>query len=68
MFERGNLITRAIECYERIGAWEQLLLMLHKYGSVSFKEVDRQLLANKYIPIALNKLYMLLSHQETVEE
>ncbi len=25
MFERGNLTTRAIECYERIGAWEKLL-------------------------------------------
>ncbi len=25
MFEKGNLATRAIECYERIGAWEKLL-------------------------------------------
>jgi hypothetical protein len=22
MFERGKLITRAIECYEQLGAWE----------------------------------------------
>jgi len=25
MFEKGNLTSRAIECYERIGAWERLL-------------------------------------------
>jgi hypothetical protein len=29
MFERGKLITRAIECYERIEAWERLLVALH---------------------------------------
>jgi hypothetical protein len=22
MFEKGKLITRAIECYEQLGAWE----------------------------------------------
>jgi len=25
MFEKGNLVTRAIECYERIEAWEAAL-------------------------------------------
>jgi len=25
MFEKGNLASRAIECYERLGAWERLL-------------------------------------------
>jgi hypothetical protein len=29
MFERGKLITRAIECYERIEAWERLLVALY---------------------------------------
>jgi len=29
MFERGKLISRAIECYERIEAWERLLNCLH---------------------------------------
>ncbi len=62
MFERGKLITRAIECYEQLGAWEQLLHCLHKNSSC-FREDERQRLANRYIPIALNKLYLLLTNE-----
>ena len=35
---------------------------LHK-NSLFFKEDERQRLANKYIPIALNKLYLLLTNE-----
>ena len=62
MFERGKLITRAIECDEQLGAWEQLLHCLHKNSSC-FREDERQRLANRYIPIALNKLYLLLTNE-----
>jgi hypothetical protein len=67
MFEKGNLTSRAIECYERIGAWERLLQCIHtKRGA--FKKSERESLANKYIPIALNKLYLLLTGEEKIEE
>jgi hypothetical protein len=55
LFERGKLITRAIECYERIEAWEQLLVALHA-SKDQLKKSEFEFLANKYIPIALNKL------------
>lgn len=67
MFERGNMIARAIECYERIEAWERLLLSLYK-SRESFKQQERELLANKYIPIALNKLYLMMMGEEKVNE
>ena len=62
MFERGGFIQRAIECYERIEAWEELLESLYKARD-SFKQSEREILANKYIPIALNRLYMLMIGQ-----
>lgn len=64
LFEKGKLITRAIECYEQLGAWEQLLHCLHK-NSACFREDERQRLANRYIPIALNKLYLLLTDESS---
>lgn len=67
MFEKGNLATRAIECYERIGAWEKLLQCLYQ-NKGAFKKSERESLANKYIPIALNKLYLLLTGEEKIEE
>ena len=67
MFERGKLIQKAIECYERIEAWERLLHCLHTQKDC-FKESERQQLANKYIPIALNKLYLMMMGEEKVNE
>ena len=43
-------------------------MLLHKKGKTQLKESERKHFANKYIPIALNKLYMMLTHQETIPE
>jgi hypothetical protein len=67
MFERSNLISRAIECYERIEAWERLLLCIYK-SKDKFKQDEREKLANKYIPIALNKLYLMMMGEQKVDE
>ena len=67
MFERSNLVTRAIECYERIEAWERLLLCIHRSKS-HFKQVEQERLANKYVPIALNKLYLMMMGEEKIKE
>lgn len=56
LFEKGNLILRSIECYEQAELWKQLLQCLHRNSSF-FKELDRQALVNKYVPIALNSIY-----------
>lgn len=63
LFEKGNLIQRAIECYERLQAWEELLHCM-KRNQASFKSSERQAMINKYVPIALNKLYMMLAEEE----
>ena len=55
-FEKGGMLLRAIECYERIGEWELLLHCLNR-GQNQFGEAERLGLINKYVPIALNKIY-----------
>jgi hypothetical protein len=53
-------VSKAIECYEANGAWEQLLHCLHRNKDF-FKHEERQALINKYVPVALNSLYKLYS-------
>ena len=40
MFEQGDLIPRAIECYEISESWEQLLLALNRCKD-KFKDEER---------------------------
>ena len=63
MFLKGNLVARAIECYERLEAWESLLLAIYK-SQDTFKPAEWEALYNKYVPIALNKLYLLMMGEE----
>ena len=68
-FERGGMLLRAIECYEQIGEWELLLHCLNR-GQDQFGEAERLGLVNKYVPIALNKIYQQYgeSSAQTVQE
>ncbi len=53
-------MSKAIDCYESNGDWEQLLHCLHRNKDF-FKNEERQALINKYVPVALNSLYKLYS-------
>ena len=55
-FEKGDMIMRAIQCYEQMGEWELLLNCLNR-SQDKFGESERQSLINKYVPIALNNIY-----------
>ena len=59
-FEKGGMLLRAIECYEQIGEWELLLHCLNR-GQNQFGDAERLGLINKYVPIALNKIYQQYS-------
>ena len=54
------MVSKAIDCYELNGSWEQLLHCLHR-NKDSFKVEERQSLIMKYVPVALNSLYKLYS-------
>ena len=56
LFERGGLVLRAIECFERVDEWEHLLHCLSRNQS-SFGEDERLTLVQRYVPIALNNIY-----------
>lgn len=66
MFEKGDLMPRAIECYEISESWEQLLLALNRCKD-KFKDEEREALVNKYVPIALNSLLKVLSGDASTE-
>lgn len=67
LYEQANLITKAIECLESCGEWEQLLHCLHR-NKEFFKQEERQSLINKYVPVALNSLYKLYSEEDEDNE
>jgi len=64
MFERSGMMPRAISCYEMTQSWDQLLHSLSR-SKDQFKEEERQSLVNKYVPIALNSLYKMLSQESS---
>lgn len=67
LYEKANLITKSIECYEASGEWEQLLHCLHR-NKEFFRQEERQSLINKYVPVALNSLYKLYSQEDEDNE
>ena len=60
MFEESNLILKALECHEYLRNWEGILICLNKH-KLKFKEVQRDSLINKYVPIALNSIFRMLN-------
>lgn len=58
LYAKGKLFANAFECYERVEAWDDLMNCLHKYKN-EFCESDRQVLIDKYFPIALNSVYQM---------
>jgi hypothetical protein len=53
MFDKAELAHRVIACLEADESWEKLLSSLQKFKDY-FKDEERQVLVNKYVPIALN--------------
>ena len=56
-FEKGDLFLRSIECYEQLGEWELLLHCLNRNQN-KIGDLERQSMINKYVPIALNNIYL----------
>ena len=66
MFEESNLILKALECYENLQNWEEILLCLNR-NKGQFKEIERESLINKYVPIALNSIFRMLNMGDNEE-
>ena len=60
LFERGDLFLRSIECFEQLGEWELLLHCLNR-NQDKLGKVERRQMINKYVPIALNNIYIKYS-------
>ena len=63
MFEECDLVLRSLECYEYLQDWESILTCLSR-NKDKFQESQKEALINKYVPIALNSVFRMLSHGE----
>jgi hypothetical protein len=67
MFEECGLYLRSFECYEYEKDWEGLLQCLYRNKN-KFLKYERDSLINRYVPVALNSIYHIISEKGFDEE
>ena len=67
IFEEWGLYLKWFECYENERDWEGLLLCLHR-NKDNFKDFERESLVSRYVPIALNSIYMSMGDKQFEEQ
>ena len=67
MFEECGLYLKAFECFEYEKDWDGLLLCLNR-NKVKFLPHERDSLINRYVPIALNSIYYIISEKAGAED
>jgi len=66
MFEESKLILKALECYENLCNWEAILLCLNRNKDL-FKDIERESLIRKYVPLALSSIFKLIDTDNNEE-
>ena len=67
MFEEWGLYLKSFEWFEYERDWEGLLLWLNR-NKDKFKDYERDSLVSRYVPIALNSIYMSMGDKQFEEE
>lgn len=57
---------RAIDCYKKIKNWDAILNVIQT-NEEEFTMEQREEMIFKYVPLALNSLYTLITDDNTVE-
>ena len=65
--EDGKLVSKAVDCYKRLQNWDAILSVVKSHEQ-HFTQEQREELIKKYVPLALNNLYSLMTHDEMVED
>lgn len=60
-------MSKAVECYKKMKNWDAILQCV-KTHEQDFTQEQRQELIKKYVPLALNSLYSLITNDEMVSD
>lgn len=67
MFEESKLYFKALECYEQQQNWEGLLQCMNR-NKHNFTQDTWEQLINKYVPVALNSIFLMINESGVPEE
>jgi hypothetical protein len=54
------MVVKAVECYKKLGNWDAILECV-KANETEFTQAQREHLIRKYVPLALNSLYSIIT-------
>ncbi len=63
----GKLVSKAVDCYKKLKNWDAILSCVKTHEEY-FTQEQRENLIKKYVPLALNSLYSLMTQDEMVED
>lgn len=63
LYSEGKMVTKAVECYKKLKNWDAILNCV-KVNENEFTQAQREQLIKKYVPLALNSLYTLITHDD----
>ena len=63
----GKLVSKAVDCYKRLRNWDAILTCV-KTHEEHFTSEQRENLIKKYVPLALNSLYSLMTQDDMIED
>ncbi len=67
LYSEGKNVSKAVECYKKMKNWDAILQCV-KTHEEDFTQEQRQELIKKYVPLALNSLYSLITQDEMVSD
>ena len=60
-------MSKAVDCYKRLRNWDAILTCV-KTHEEHFTQDQRENLIKKYVPLALNSLYSLMTQDDMIED
>jgi hypothetical protein len=66
LYSEGGMVSKAVDCYKKLKNWDAILQCV-KTHEADFTQAQREALIKKYVPLALNSLYTLITQDTMVE-
>jgi len=60
LYSEGKMVTKAVDCYKMMKNWDAILNCI-KVHETEFTQEQREQLIKRYVPLALNNLYTLIT-------
>ena len=67
LYSEGKFVTKAVECYKKMRNWDAILYCI-KIHEGEFTQEQKESLIYKYVPLALNSLYTIMTNDQLIED